>query len=380
MDRQRRHVNSEISNTFDMTTAVSASPPVGLELPEHSTSEGNPSHYATRRYSTLKSHPFATSSRAEDYSDSGSPSTEDFGQINFGRPDANSISKGKAKVVNYGLPTGKDLRTAVAEGLEQTNGMDRNSYPYSIRRRHESPQGASRSRPPEASGASSPGLFYQPQTQQSATSEAFQDAQGLYGRATSTERNPRSDDILAPQQISSLSGLNIAAYPPYESAIPISATARAQGLTIDTPTSAFPTGPPHRPDHIRSKTASSSTSTASAYRRRDRVPSRDILQAALDLAQKAVEYDGANDIPAALSMYREAVSKLRSVMGRVGLQLEPISPDLGIPELSERENGDISAAARRRKASTLNRSEEEGKTLKGIVSDYSKIFEGYLND
>lgn len=137
-------------------------------------------------------------------------------------------------------------------------------------------------------------------------------------------------------------------------------------VTETTSTNAPTHAPPSTgslPNRARSTTASSSTST-----RKHRIPSREILQAALDMAQKAVERDGANDIPDALAMYRDAVSKLRSVMGRVGIQLEPLPLALGISEPDEREKEEIKAASKRRKASGSGRSEEEGKTLKGIVS------------
>nr|ODN92957.1 hypothetical protein L204_05135 [Cryptococcus depauperatus CBS 7855] len=76
-----------------------------------------------------------------------------------------------------------------------------------------------------------------------------------------------------------------------------------------------------------------------------RTPSRHLLQTALDLAQQAVEMDRNNDVARALAAYREAVSRLKSVMERVGLD-------------SGGERG------RRDKA------EEEGRTLKGIHDAY----------
>lgn len=109
-------------------------------------------------------------------------------------------------------------------------------------------------------------------------------------------------------------------------------------------------------------------SMKSSTRPRKRIPSKDILQAALNLAQQAVECDRTNDIPGAIALYREAVEKLRIVMGRVGLSLERLSPNLGIPEPSEEEKADRLAAAERRRASGASRSVEEGKTLTGIVS------------
>jgi hypothetical protein len=50
-----------------------------------------------------------------------------------------------------------------------------------------------------------------------------------------------------------------------------------------------------------------------------RVASRQLLQTALDLAQKAVEMDKGNDVAGALAAYRDAVTKLRVVMERVGV-------------------------------------------------------------
>lgn len=73
-----------------------------------------------------------------------------------------------------------------------------------------------------------------------------------------------------------------------------------------------------------------------------RVPSRQLLQAALDLAQRAVEMDKGNDVAGALAAYREAVTKLRVVMERVGV--EP------------------SGEGKRAK------NDDEGRTLRGIVS------------
>jgi hypothetical protein len=74
-----------------------------------------------------------------------------------------------------------------------------------------------------------------------------------------------------------------------------------------------------------------------------RVPSRQLLQTALDLAQKAVEMDKNNDVAGALAAYRDAVSKLRVVMERVGVD----------PTSDGKRGG---------------KNEEEGRTLRGIVS------------
>lgn len=73
-----------------------------------------------------------------------------------------------------------------------------------------------------------------------------------------------------------------------------------------------------------------------------RIPSRQLLQTALDLAQKAVEMDKNNDVAGALAAYREAVSKLRVVMERVGVD----------PTSDGKRGG---------------KNEEEGRTLRGIV-------------
>ncbi|WVF65637.1 hypothetical protein IAT40_000368 [Kwoniella sp. CBS 6097] len=79
-----------------------------------------------------------------------------------------------------------------------------------------------------------------------------------------------------------------------------------------------------------------------------RTPSRHLLQTALDLAQRAVEMDKSNDVVGALAAYREAVSRLKAVMERVGV--EP--------------TGD------RRRRSGTGKSEEEGRTLRGIHDAY----------
>ncbi|GMK59353.1 hypothetical protein CspeluHIS016_0703680 [Cutaneotrichosporon spelunceum] len=76
-----------------------------------------------------------------------------------------------------------------------------------------------------------------------------------------------------------------------------------------------------------------------------RVPSRQLLQTALDLAQKAVEMDKNNDVAGALAAYRDAVSKLRVVMERVGVD----------PTSDGKRGG---------------KNEEEGRTLRGIHDAY----------
>ena len=99
--------------------------------------------------------------------------------------------------------------------------------------------------------------------------------------------------------------------------------------------------------------SSSSTSSSSPLRsgapRPPRTPSRHLLQTALDLAQRAVEMDKNNNVLGALEAYREAVSRLKSVMERVGV--EPGKDD------------------GRKKRGANGKAEEEGRTLKGIVSD-----------
>ncbi len=115
------------------------------------------------------------------------------------------------------------------------------------------------------------------------------------------------------------------------------------------------------------ETAMAGPSRTNEPARSSRIPSRRLLQSALDLAQQAVELDRANDVGGALAMYRDAVARLRSVMERVGMELGPMPAGLGLPEQSEQEKEEI-AHARRRRRSNSGRSEEEGKTLKGIVS------------
>ena len=106
--------------------------------------------------------------------------------------------------------------------------------------------------------------------------------------------------------------------------------------------------------------------------RKPRVPSKDLLQSALDLAEKAVQCDKSNDVLGALAMYRDAVGRLRCVMERVGIELGPLPLGLGLPEPTDSEKEDIAQARRRREASG-HRSGEEGKILKGIVSLWSAV-------
>lgn len=85
-----------------------------------------------------------------------------------------------------------------------------------------------------------------------------------------------------------------------------------------------------------------------ARSRSSRTPSRHLLQTALDLAQRAVEMDKNNDVVGALAAYREAVARLKNVMERVGVEASRDDP--------------------KRRRSTVGKSEEEGRTLRGIVS------------
>ncbi|WWC73193.1 uncharacterized protein I206_107159 [Kwoniella pini CBS 10737] len=78
-----------------------------------------------------------------------------------------------------------------------------------------------------------------------------------------------------------------------------------------------------------------------------RTPSRHLLQTALDLAQKAVEMDKNNDVLGALAAYREAVSRLKAVMERVGVE-----------------------SSGEKKSGRKGKSEEEGRTLRGIHDAY----------
>ncbi|WVQ64007.1 uncharacterized protein L199_002166 [Kwoniella botswanensis] len=108
------------------------------------------------------------------------------------------------------------------------------------------------------------------------------------------------------------------------------------------------------PEHVETNQSSSAaTTTAGAgpshSSKPPRTPSRHLLQTALDLAQKAVEMDKNNDVLGALAAYREAVSRLKAVMERVGV--EP--------------TGDKKSGS-----SKKGKSEEEGRTLRGIHDAY----------
>lgn len=96
------------------------------------------------------------------------------------------------------------------------------------------------------------------------------------------------------------------------------------------------------PIELRSSPGTGSRSRA------PRTPSRQLLQTALDLAQRAVEMDKNNDVLGALAAYREAVARLKKVMERVGVE----------PNLDET----------KRRRSTVGKADEEGRTLRGIVS------------
>lgn len=95
----------------------------------------------------------------------------------------------------------------------------------------------------------------------------------------------------------------------------------------------------------RSDKAEGSSSTVTERR----VPSRQLLQTALDLAQRAVEMDQGNDVIGALAAYREAVTRLKAVMERVGIE------------------------GKEGKRGSSGKAEEEGRTLKGIVSLYGSL-------
>lgn len=98
--------------------------------------------------------------------------------------------------------------------------------------------------------------------------------------------------------------------------------------------------PSAQPTNQGEASSSSSPNTVSGRR----VPSRQLLQTALDLAQRAVEMDQGNDVIGALSAYREAVTRLKAVMERVGME------------------------GREGRKGKNGKAEEEGRTLKGIVS------------
>lgn len=67
-------------------------------------------------------------------------------------------------------------------------------------------------------------------------------------------------------------------------------------------------------------------------------------------------------------MYREAVGRLRAVMERVGIEVGPVPSGLGLPELTEKEKEEAAQARRKRQTNGSVRPEEEGRTLRGIVS------------
>lgn len=148
--------------------------------------------------------------------------------------------------------------------------------------------------------------------------------------------------------------------PPSESLPPLPGQPRTTGGGInvneraESPTPGYPAeslgSPPPVTNPQPSTQIGESFSTVTARISRTakpRIPSRHLLQDALDLAQKAVEMDRDNDVIGALAAYREAVSKLSSVMERIGLE----TGGLG----SEKKKG---------------KSEEEGRTLKGIHDAY----------
>ncbi|WVR09144.1 hypothetical protein IAU60_006206 [Kwoniella sp. DSM 27419] len=114
--------------------------------------------------------------------------------------------------------------------------------------------------------------------------------------------------------------------------------------------------PIHLPNGELSQTSSAEGSTSTAGQastsarqgKPARTPSRHLLQTALDLAQRAVEMDKGNDVNGALAAYREAVTRLKAVMERVGVE-----PN-----------------AERRRRSGTSKTEEEGRTLRGIHDAY----------
>lgn len=148
--------------------------------------------------------------------------------------------------------------------------------------------------------------------------------------------------------------------PPSGSLPPLPGQPRITGGAInvneraESPTPGYPAEPLGSPPPVTNSQPSTqigesfSTVTARTSRTaKPRISSRHLLQDALDLAQKAVEMDRDNDVIGALAAYREAVSKLSSVMERIGLE----TGGLG----SEKKKG---------------KSEEEGRTLKGIHDAY----------
>ncbi|WVQ93287.1 hypothetical protein IAU59_000354 [Kwoniella sp. CBS 9459] len=122
-----------------------------------------------------------------------------------------------------------------------------------------------------------------------------------------------------------------------------SSTSRAQPTA---PT--IPAAPSSESSRISNPIPQPHSHTTTTSTKPPRTPSRHLLQTALDLAQRAVEMDKNNDVVGALAAYREAVNRLKAVMERVGV--EP--------------SGD------RRRRSGTGKSEEEGRTLRGIHDAY----------
>ncbi|OXC84035.1 hypothetical protein J005_03901 [Cryptococcus neoformans] len=148
--------------------------------------------------------------------------------------------------------------------------------------------------------------------------------------------------------------------PPSESLPPLPGQPRNASGSLnaneraESPTPGYPAeslGSPLRAAHPQQPTqigeSSSTTTVRTSRTAKPRTPSRHLLQNALDLAQKAVEMDRDNDVIGALAAYREAVSKLRSVMERVGLEAGGVGNE-----------------------KKMGKSEEEGRTLKGIHDAY----------
>lgn len=148
--------------------------------------------------------------------------------------------------------------------------------------------------------------------------------------------------------------------PPSESLPPLPGQPRNASGSLnaneraESPTPGYPAeslGSPLRAAHPQQPTqigeSSSTTTVRTSRTAKPRTPSRHLLQNALDLAQKAVEMDRDNDVIGALAAYREAVSKLRSVMERVSLEAGGVGNE-----------------------KKMGKSEEEGRTLKGIHDAY----------
>lgn len=140
--------------------------------------------------------------------------------------------------------------------------------------------------------------------------------------------SPRTSSLLSPAQASSASMSG----PSSVNGSPSQQSSASMSSAGHTPATR------QRPNHEGDDTFTNRPS-------KPRTPSRRLLQNALDLAQKAVEMDRGNDVPGALEAYTQAVEMLQSVMERVGV--EP-------PRAGKRKDA--------------AKAEEEGRTLRGIVS------------